>query len=80
MAIQIAAAVFIHMLLPLHQAVSSGSLESVKLLVEAGASLSAKDKIYDGTPIDWAGYMQRDADIDETASRKYAIIAEYTPG
>jgi hypothetical protein len=62
---------------PLHQAVSSGSLESVKLLVEAGANLSAKDKLYDGTPMDWAGYMQRDESTDEAARKKYALIAEY---
>lgn len=62
---------------PLHQAVSSGSLESVKLLVEAGASLSAKDKTYDGIPMDWAEYLERDEGIHETARKKYAIIEEY---
>ena len=39
---------------PVHHAVYSGSLESVKLLVEAGANLKKKDKIYKGTPLDWA--------------------------
>ena len=48
----------------LHQAVYSGSMESVKLLVEAGASLTAEDLIYDGTPLDWAIYMQKEVDDD----------------
>lgn len=62
---------------PLHQAVSSGSLESVKLLVEAGANLNAKDKIYDGTPLEWANYMQADEAFDETARKNYSVIAAY---
>lgn len=40
----------------LHHAVSSGSLESVKVLVEAGADLGAKDTVYRGTPRGWADY------------------------
>lgn len=35
----------------LHHAVSSGSLEAVKVLVEAGASLDTKDSVYGGTPL-----------------------------
>jgi hypothetical protein len=61
---------------PLHQAVSSGSLECVRLLTEAGASLKARDKIYDGTPLDWAEYMQRDAVADD-AKKNFALIGEY---
>ena len=38
----------------LHHAVCSGSLESVKVLVEAGADLGAKDTVYRGTPRGWA--------------------------
>lgn len=71
---------FHHHATPLHQAVSSGSLESVKLLVEAGASLTAKDKIYDGTPLDWANYMQRDEGIDEASRKRYMQIAAYLEG
>jgi hypothetical protein len=41
---------------PLHHAVSSGSLEAVKILVDAGANLGARDTAYDGTPLDWAEY------------------------
>jgi peptide-methionine (S)-S-oxide reductase len=65
---------------PLHQAVSSGSLDAVKLLVGAGASLNAADKIYDGTPLDWARYLQTDDSYDETAKRNFALIAEYLQG
>jgi ankyrin repeat protein len=61
---------------PLHQAVSSGSPESVKLLVQAGANLNAKDKVYHGTPLDWAIYMQKEK-IDETRKKKYKEIENY---
>jgi peptide-methionine (S)-S-oxide reductase len=43
----------------LHQAVGSGSLAAVKVLVEAGADLNTKDRIYQGTPLDWAEYLQQ---------------------
>jgi len=60
---------------PLHQAVSSGSLGAVKLLVKAGASLNAKDKVYDGTPYGWAMHMQ--AEGDEVTKKKFNLIAAY---
>lgn len=41
---------------PLHHAVSSRSLETVKVLVEAGAQMNNRDKAYDGTPLGWARY------------------------
>lgn len=44
---------------PLHHAVDSGSLEAVKVLVEAGASLDAKDLSYQATPLGWAEYLER---------------------
>ncbi len=50
---------------PLHHAVDSGSLEAVQVLVEAGARLDLRDRIYDGTPLDWAEFMGR------------VLIAEY---
>jgi hypothetical protein len=65
---------------PLHQAVQSGSLDAVKLLVEAGASLNAIDKIYDGTPLDWARYMQTDDSYDKSAKKNFALIAGYLQG
>jgi peptide-methionine (S)-S-oxide reductase len=43
----------------LHQAVAAGSLAVVRTLVEAGAALTLKDSIHDGTPLDWAEYLQR---------------------
>jgi peptide-methionine (S)-S-oxide reductase len=57
----------------LHQAVFSGSLESVKLLVDAGADLTAKDRLYEGTPLDWAIYMQTE-ETDELKKKKYQEI------
>jgi len=44
----------------LHHAVYSGSLESVKVLVEAGAPLDVKDSAYGGTPLGWADYGKHD--------------------
>jgi len=41
---------------PLHQAILAGHESVVKLLVEAGASLDIKDKVYHGTALDWAVY------------------------
>lgn len=53
---------------PLHQAVSSGHLQVVRLLVDHGARLDIQDTIYQGTPLDWANYCGR------------AAIAEYLRG
>ena len=41
---------------PLHQAVWSRQAEAVETLVGRGARLDIKDRIYDGTPLDWALY------------------------
>jgi peptide-methionine (S)-S-oxide reductase len=43
----------------LHHAVDSGSLDAVKVLVEAGADLGMRDRIYEGTPLDWAEHLKR---------------------
>lgn len=43
----------------LHHAVDSGSLEAVRVLVEDGAGLSTRDLLYQGTPLDWAEYLER---------------------
>ena len=39
---------------PLHQAIAAGSLETVKVLVEAGASTEARDMVYNGDALGWA--------------------------
>jgi hypothetical protein len=65
---------------PLHQAVSSGSLAAVKLLVEAGAKLNVPDKIYDGSPLGWAKHMQTDDYYDEAGRMNFAEIEAYLSG
>jgi len=60
----------------LHQAVFSGSLESVKLLVDAGADLTAIDRIYEGTPLEWARYMQKE-EKEEIKKNKYKKIESF---
>ena len=60
----------------LHQAVYSGSLDCVKLLVDAGASLDAKDKVYKGTPLGWAQHMRREV-WDSIEKEKYKLIEDF---
>lgn len=43
----------------LHHAVDSGRLDAVRALVEAGASLEIRDRVYGGTPLDWAEHLGR---------------------
>jgi len=62
---------------PLHQAVYSGSLDCVTLLVESGAKLDATDKTYEGTPLDWAMYMPTEDGYDEAAKQRFAEIEAY---
>jgi peptide-methionine (S)-S-oxide reductase len=61
---------------PLHHAVWSGSLDTVRVLVEAGASLTTKDRAEDATPLGWAEYAKT---LPEAATRgkQYAEIAVY---
>ena len=61
---------------PLHQAVSSGSLEAIKLLVKVGANLNATDKVYNGTPLGWAKHMQEEEN-DKIKKEKYKEIENY---
>ena len=60
----------------LHHAVWSGSLDAVKVLVEAGADLTTKDKAWDSTPLGWAEYAQT---LPRAASpgKQYREIAAY---
>lgn len=61
---------------PLHHAVSSGSLESVKVLVEAGADIEARDTAWDKTPLQWAEYaLQQPKGPSE--GKTYPEIVEY---
>ncbi|GMK37833.1 hypothetical protein PCCS19_08870 [Paenibacillus sp. CCS19] len=43
----------------LHHAVDSGSLEAVRLLVDAGADVRLPDRLFGGTPLGWADHMGR---------------------
>jgi peptide-methionine (S)-S-oxide reductase len=61
---------------PLHHAVCSGSIAAVKVLVEAGANLSAKDALWGATPLGWAEYYQSEHEHDDR-SKNYAEIAEH---
>ncbi len=60
----------------LHHAVFSGSLEAVRVLVEAGAELNTRDTAWNGTPLGWAEYCQREHQGDERG-KHYAQIAAY---
>ena len=64
---------------PLHQAVSSASLDVVKLLVDAGARLDIPDTIYNGTPLGWALHMQTETS-NETEKAEYTRIVTYLQG
>jgi len=46
---------------PLHQAVWSDKLDTVRLLVSRGARLDIRDTIYRGTPLGWAEFGGRTA-------------------
>jgi peptide-methionine (S)-S-oxide reductase len=61
---------------PLHHAVWSGSLDAVKVLVEAGAILTTKDKAERATPLGWADYASTLPDA-RRKGRQYAEIAAY---
>ena len=45
---------------PLHHAVWSGSLDAVRVLVDAGADLAAKDHAWSGTPLNWAEHSENE--------------------
>ena len=64
---------------PLHNAVSSGQLEAVRTLVEAGARLDTRDVAYHLTPLDWATWYADQASRGGEA-RDYAEIEAYLRG
>jgi ankyrin repeat protein len=46
---------------PLHQAIANGHVETAIWLVEHGARLDIKDRIFKSTPLGWAEYCQQPA-------------------
>jgi peptide-methionine (S)-S-oxide reductase len=64
---------------PLHHAVSSGSLDAVRVLVEAGANLGAKDKVHRSTPLGWAEHFVSEPRTYDPP-RQYSEIANYLRG
>jgi hypothetical protein len=61
---------------PLHHAVWSGSLDAVKVLVEAGAALATRDTAEDATPLGWADYAAS-GPAASTQGKQYRQIAAY---
>jgi ankyrin repeat protein len=57
---------------PLHQAALAGREPVVRLLVERGARLDIRDKVYDGTPLGWAEYGNQPAIADYLRSLGHA--------
>jgi len=61
---------------PLHHAVWSGSLATVKVLVEAGAKLTTRDTAEDATPLGWAEYATT-LPAAKTEGKQFREIAAY---
>jgi peptide-methionine (S)-S-oxide reductase len=60
---------------PLHHAVCSGSLETVKVLTNAGADIHRADSAWNATPLGWAEYYEQISNPQAKAA--YAAIASY---
>lgn len=61
---------------PVHHAVCSSDLPTVRVLVEAGADLTVRDTVHGGTPLGWADYYIRTGD-DAAKRERYETIAAY---
>lgn len=61
---------------PLHHAVCSGSLESVRVLVDAGADVTRKDSLWGGAPLGWARHYMEEYQGQERA-KPYVEIAAH---
>jgi len=59
----------------LHHAVCSGSLDTVKVLVDAGANVDRQDSAWHATPLGWADYYEQNSDSERRV--RYAAIASY---
>jgi peptide-methionine (S)-S-oxide reductase len=62
----------------LHHAVYSGSLDAVKVLVEAGADLTKRDSAHGATPLGWAEYGQSEQADNERGKRFAEVVAYLT--
>lgn len=49
---------------PLHHAAAEGRLDTIKLLIDAGADVGARDPIYKATPSEWAAYFGRSEAVE----------------
>jgi peptide-methionine (S)-S-oxide reductase len=63
---------------PLHQAVWANHFDVVRLLVEHGARLDLRDRLYDGTPLDWAVHGERNEIADYLRDRSGAAAPATT--
>ena len=61
---------------PLHHAVCSGSLATVRALLEADADPCKPDTAWNGTPLGWAKHYLADRK-DADSQRRYGEIADY---
>jgi ankyrin repeat protein len=61
---------------PLHHAVCSGSLATVRALVASGADPGKRDTAWSGTPLGWAKYYLAERKDDES-QRRYGEIADF---
>jgi hypothetical protein len=60
----------------LHWAAYGGHADTVKLLLERGAPIDAKDKSYDGTPLGWGLYAWGNSTEREAErGRYYDVVA-----
>ena len=54
---------------PLHNAISAGKENVVRVLLDHGARTDIRDMIFEGTPLDWAVHCKQPAIADELRSR-----------
>ena len=60
---------------PLHHAVCSGSLDTVRVLIDGGADPQRLDSAWNGTPLGWARYYEQNSDSKRRS--RYSEIASY---